>query len=133
MNSLRLWSVVLAAAWFLAGFAAGRVVSATDQEKSPLSRYAQRLSEDFDLSGLRRDALILDDGDEARRVAQELVDTGYRGMRMDQLLVGSPDDVAPRIEELHDAGFEEVIVRAMSVPEELALQTIASLGTLMEA
>jgi len=82
---------------------------------------------------IRRDALILDDGDEARRVAQELVDTGYRGMRMDQLLVGSPDDVAPRIEELHDAGFEEVIVRAMSVPEELALQTIASLGTLMEA
>ena len=58
MNSLRLWSVVLAAAWFLAGFAAGRVVSAKDQEKSPLSRYAQRLSEDFDLSGLRRDALI---------------------------------------------------------------------------
>ena len=50
--------MVLAAAWFLAGFAAGRVVSAKDQEKSPLARYAQRLSDDFGLNGLRRDTLI---------------------------------------------------------------------------
>ena len=58
MSSLRLWLIVLAVAWFLAGFAAGRVVSAGDQEKSPLARYAHRLSEDFELPPLAREVLL---------------------------------------------------------------------------
>lgn len=96
---------------------------------------AERLQNYRDAGGeratIRRDALILDDGDEARRIAGELVAKGYRGMSMGQLLVGNADDVGPVIQELHDIGFEEVIVRAMSVPQDLVLETISGLGRLM--
>jgi alkanesulfonate monooxygenase SsuD/methylene tetrahydromethanopterin reductase-like flavin-dependent oxidoreductase (luciferase family) len=79
---------------------------------------------------LRKDALVLGDGDEARRLATELVDAGYRGLGLDVLLVGDPDDAAAQLEAYADAGFDEVIVRTMAVPQELALETLSSLGPL---
>jgi len=79
---------------------------------------------------LRKDALVLSDGDEARRMAEELVDAGYRGMDMTALLVGSPEDVAEQLQSYRAAGFDEVIVRSMSVPQELALETLTLLGRL---
>jgi len=79
---------------------------------------------------LRKDALVLADGDEARRLATELVEAGYRGLGLDVLLVGDPDDAAAQLEAYAEAGFDEVIVRTMTVPQELALETLASLGPL---
>lgn len=79
---------------------------------------------------LRKDALVLADGDEARRVAAELVATGYRGMSLDVLLVGDPDDATRQLARYAEAGFDEVIIRCMSVPQELALETLALVGPL---
>lgn len=79
---------------------------------------------------IRKDALVLADGDEARRRAAELVEAGYRGMDLDVLLVGNPDDVAAQLEPLARAGFDDVIIRCMSVPQELALETLSLLGPL---
>lgn len=79
---------------------------------------------------IRKDALVLADGDEARRLAGELVEQGYRGMDLDSLLVGDPDDVAASLDALAGAGFDEVIIRCMSVPQELALETLGLLGPL---
>lgn len=79
---------------------------------------------------IRKDALVLADGDEARRHAGELVAAGYRGLELDDLLVGAPDDVAAQIDALAEAGFDEIIVRCMSVPQELALETLSLLGPL---
>ena len=79
---------------------------------------------------LRKDALVLTDGDEARRRAAELVDAGYRGMDLDVLVVGGPDDAAAQLESYAQAGFDDVIIRTMSVPQELALETLALLGPL---
>ncbi|MEL6984552.1 MAG: LLM class flavin-dependent oxidoreductase [Actinomycetota bacterium] len=82
---------------------------------------------------VRKDALVLADGDEARRRASELVEQGYRGMTLDNLLVGAPDDVAASLDALAEAGFDDVIVRSMSVPQELALETLSLLGPLGSA
>ena len=79
---------------------------------------------------IRKDALVLADGDEARRRAGELVAAGYRGMDLDVLLVGNPDDAAAQLADLAGAGFDEVIVRCMSVPQDLALETLSLLGPL---
>ncbi len=81
---------------------------------------------------LRKDALVLDDGDEARRVAGELVAAGYRGMPLDVLLVGDVDDAAEQLAAYEQAGFDEVIIRCMSVPQDLALETLAELGALAD-
>ena len=79
---------------------------------------------------LRRDVLVLSDGDEARRIAEELVARGYRGLGLDQLVVGSVDDAAEELQRFHDLGFEEIVVRCMTVPQEQALETLELLGTL---
>lgn len=79
---------------------------------------------------VRKDALVMDDGNAARALAAEIVERGYRGMSMDQLIVGSADDAAETIAALTDVGFEEVIVRCMSVPQDVALETIETLGSL---
>ncbi len=79
---------------------------------------------------LRKDALVMADGDEARRRATELVEAGYRGLSLDILLVGDPDDVAEQLQQYEAAGFDEVIVRCMTVPQDIALETLALLGPL---
>ncbi|MGI9596999.1 MAG: LLM class flavin-dependent oxidoreductase, partial [Acidimicrobiales bacterium] len=77
---------------------------------------------------LRKDALVLADGDEARRIAGELVAAGYRGLSVEKLIVGGPDDAADQLDRYAEAGFDEVSIRCMSVPQELALETLSLLG-----
>jgi len=55
----RLWTVVLAVAWFLCGFGAGHLVASRGAEPRPAhARYAEELCEAFELTGLRRSALV---------------------------------------------------------------------------
>jgi alkanesulfonate monooxygenase SsuD/methylene tetrahydromethanopterin reductase-like flavin-dependent oxidoreductase (luciferase family) len=77
---------------------------------------------------LRKDALVLADGDRARSVATELVEAGYRGLAMEHLIVGNPDDAAEQLAAYTAAGFDEVNIRCMAVPQDLALETLALLG-----
>lgn len=79
---------------------------------------------------LRKDALVLSDGDSARRMAEEMVAAGYRGMNVGDLIVGGPDDAADQLADYREAGFDEVIIRCMNVPQDLALETISLLGQL---
>lgn len=79
---------------------------------------------------LRKDALVLSDGDAARRLAEEMVAAGYRGMSVADLIVGGPDDAAQQLDAYRDAGFDEVIIRCMKVPQDLALETLETLGGL---
>jgi len=79
---------------------------------------------------VRKDALVLADGDRARSMARELVAAGYRGLSMDQLIVGSPDDAAEQLAAYASVGFDEVVIRTMSVPQELALETLALTGAM---
>ncbi|MEM7274288.1 MAG: LLM class flavin-dependent oxidoreductase [Actinomycetota bacterium] len=81
-------------------------------------------------AAIRKDALVLEDGDEARRLAAELVARGYRGMSIDALIVGDPDDAAAQLAGYAEAGFDELVIRCMTVPQEAALETLANLGPL---
>ena len=79
---------------------------------------------------VRRDVLVLADGDRARVAAGELVARGYRGLTMEQLIVGDHDDAATAIRRLADLGYDDVIVRCMTGHQEDALETIRLLGEL---
>lgn len=58
MKDPRLWSVLLAAVWFLAGFGMGHLVSSRSTEESPFARYADQLAETFSLDDFTRRTLI---------------------------------------------------------------------------
>lgn len=64
----RIWTVVLAAAWFIAGVGTGYLFSVQRADESPMAPYAHRFAETFELDDYRRRTLIqvLDD-QEARR------------------------------------------------------------------
>lgn len=109
MRSLRLWSVVLAAAWFLAGFAAGRVVSAEEREVSPVAREAMRLASDFGLSELRRDTLLQVLGQYERD--RDAVRRKYE--------IASRDAMEPELRSL-DAQLEDTIRNTILPPDQRA-------------
>jgi alkanesulfonate monooxygenase SsuD/methylene tetrahydromethanopterin reductase-like flavin-dependent oxidoreductase (luciferase family) len=77
---------------------------------------------------LRRDAVVLDDGDRARRLAADAVSAGYRGLSSDVLLAGTPDDVAESLAPFADLGVDQIIGRTMGLDPAVDLDTIAGLG-----
>jgi alkanesulfonate monooxygenase SsuD/methylene tetrahydromethanopterin reductase-like flavin-dependent oxidoreductase (luciferase family) len=81
---------------------------------------------------VRKDALVLADGDDARRQADEVVAAGYRGMTLDALLVGNGDDVAEQLASYEALGVDDIIVRCMSRSQDVALETLSILGGLSE-
>lgn len=79
---------------------------------------------------IRKDALVLGDGDLARETADAIISSGYRGLTRSQLIIGDCDDAAEQLQPFFDAGFEEVVIRCMAVPQDLALETLTTLGPL---
>ena len=77
---------------------------------------------------VRRDVLVLADGDRARARAAELVERGYRGLGMEQVVVGDPDDAATALQRLADLGYDDVIIRCMTGDQADALESIRVLG-----
>lgn len=77
---------------------------------------------------VRRDVVILDDGDEACRIGDEILAGGYRGMGREQVVVGSPDEVAGELTAFAELGFEQVVIRCMAADQAVALDTIAAAG-----
>lgn len=78
---------------------------------------------------VRRDALVLPDGDEARARVRRMLAEGYRGWPEDASwpIVGDADDAAADLEALADAGADEVVVGAMN--HETATETFEGLST----
>jgi alkanesulfonate monooxygenase SsuD/methylene tetrahydromethanopterin reductase-like flavin-dependent oxidoreductase (luciferase family) len=79
---------------------------------------------------VRRDVLVLEDGDRARARAAAMVEKGYRGLGLHQLIVGTRNDAAAQLQPLADVGYDDVIVRCMTNDQAEALETIELLGTL---
>jgi alkanesulfonate monooxygenase SsuD/methylene tetrahydromethanopterin reductase-like flavin-dependent oxidoreductase (luciferase family) len=78
-------------------------------------REARGKDPDWDVI-VRREALVLDDGDRARDLVDEKLQSGYRGWPADAewVLAGSPDEVVADLERLDEQGADEVVVRPMS-------------------
>jgi alkanesulfonate monooxygenase SsuD/methylene tetrahydromethanopterin reductase-like flavin-dependent oxidoreductase (luciferase family) len=77
---------------------------------------------------VRKDVIVLRDGDRARRIGDRLVAAGYRGMTSEQLIYGGIDHVVDQLGRFDDIGISEVMVRCMSVDEADALETIECCG-----
>ncbi len=77
---------------------------------------------------IRRDVIVLDDADRARRLGDELVAAGYRGMGREPLVYGGVDEAVEAFAALGEAGFEQIVVRCMYVDQAEACETLANCG-----
>ena len=82
---------------------------------------------------LRRDVLVLHDGDRAHRLAEEAVARGYRGMTIDPLVVGTPSEAADRLAAWAEAGVDQIVARTMGVDPAVDLETIECLAEVRSA
>lgn len=77
---------------------------------------------------LRRDALLLEDGDRAKSVAHDLIRDGYRGLAFERLLTGSAAHVGEQAAALAALGVDDIIVRCASSDQRTAIETLQVLG-----
>lgn len=99
-----------------------------------LAQAAERLEQFRSFGGtravIRKDAMVLADRALAGATADATIAAGYRGLTRDHVIVGDADDAAEQLQPFFDLGFEEVAIRCMSATQELALETLETLGTL---
>ena len=77
---------------------------------------------------LRKDVLVLADGDRARSVGAEILARGYRGMQSENVVIGGVDDAVDQLSAFAEMGVADVIVRCMTEDDVEALETIESCG-----
>ena len=77
---------------------------------------------------LRRDIHVGGDESDARRVAQPVLDGGYRGMDPAATVVGSPEQVAERFAGYAAMGYDHVLVRHLAEEQEEVLASFARLA-----
>lgn len=77
---------------------------------------------------LRRDVLILRDGEHARRLGAAAVAAGYRGMDEHQIVCGDPSAVARRLRPFAELGVDQIVVRTMGIDPAVDLESIELLA-----
>ncbi len=77
---------------------------------------------------VRKDVIVLRDGDRARALGDGLVSSGYRGMPRDAVAYGNVDDVVEQLAPFRELGFSDVIVRCMTIEQPDALETLELCG-----
>lgn len=78
---------------------------------------------------LRRDVYVGESAEEARAVAEPIVDAGYRGFDPSAPVYGSIDEVAAKFRAFGDMGYTDIIVRHLTDDHE---KVLGSLGRLRE-
>lgn len=84
-------------------------------------------------AAVRKDVIVLADGDRARRMGDELVAAGYRGMPREALAYGGVDDVVEQLSVYKNLGFDDVTVRCMAIPQVDAVETLTLCGEVRAA
>ncbi len=78
---------------------------------------------------LRKDVIVLRDGDRAARLGDDLVAAGYRGMTRDSVVCGGVDAAVEALMPFRELGFEQVVVRTMlGITQAEALETLELCG-----
>ena len=75
-------------------------------------------------AAVRKDIIVLDDADRARRLGDDLIAAGYRGMPRDAVGYGGVDDVVEQLMPFKELGFDDVTVRCMAIPQADAVETL---------
>lgn len=106
-----------------------------DSLGAPLANYERFCAEagTTPTTVVRKDVVVLRDGDRARRIGDTLVAAGYRGMDSSQLVYGGVEEVVDRLAPFQGMGVSELMVRCMSVDEPDALETIECCGEVRRA
>jgi alkanesulfonate monooxygenase SsuD/methylene tetrahydromethanopterin reductase-like flavin-dependent oxidoreductase (luciferase family) len=109
---------------------------ATDEEAAEMAGVYRKACEEYGHSPgavvLRRDIHVGGDEAEARRVAQPILDGGYRGMDPAATVVGSPDQVAERFGGYAAMGYDHVLVRHLADDQKEVLASFARLARVRE-
>jgi len=77
---------------------------------------------------LRHDVYVGESDTEAQESTRPIIEKGYRGIDPRALIIGSTQTVAERLAAYGDLGYTDIIVRQMSVPQDLALASISRLA-----
>lgn len=77
---------------------------------------------------VRKDVLVLDDAAAAESHAKRLLDEGYRGLDRSRVVVGDVESVLEQLAPFEALGTEQIIMRCMSAPQFVALETIEAMG-----
>jgi len=81
---------------------------------------------------LRRDVYVGADADDARAVAQPILDRGYRGFDPSAVIWGDSSAVAAEFAKYAEIGVSEILVRHITSDQRAVLQSIERLGRLRE-
>ncbi|MEM9203639.1 MAG: LLM class flavin-dependent oxidoreductase [Actinomycetota bacterium] len=84
-------------------------------------------------AAIRKDVIVLEDADRARRLGDELIAAGYRGMSRDAVAYGGVDDVVDQLMPFKELGFDEVTVRCMTIDQADAVETLTRCGDVRSA
>jgi alkanesulfonate monooxygenase SsuD/methylene tetrahydromethanopterin reductase-like flavin-dependent oxidoreductase (luciferase family) len=98
------------------GFLAGPNLT-VEEAAAQLDLYRERCAahgRPVGTAAIRRDVHVGADVDDARRVAQPVLDAGYRGFPPEVPVVGGPAEVAASFRALGDLGYTDVIVRHLA-------------------
>ncbi|HKY76379.1 MAG TPA: LLM class flavin-dependent oxidoreductase, partial [Acidimicrobiia bacterium] len=109
---------------------------ASDEEAAEMAAVHRKACEEYGRPPkavvLRRDVHVGGDEAEARRVAQPILDGGYRGMDPAATVVGSPDQVAERFAGYAAMGYDHVLVRHLADDQKEVLASFARLARVRE-
>ena len=77
---------------------------------------------------MRRDVMVLADGDEAERLGNAMIERGYRGQTRVQIDCGSPAQVADSLAGWADRGVDQIVTRTMGESPATDLETVEQLA-----
>jgi alkanesulfonate monooxygenase SsuD/methylene tetrahydromethanopterin reductase-like flavin-dependent oxidoreductase (luciferase family) len=77
---------------------------------------------------IRRDVHVGSTHEAAARVAEPIIEAGYRGFSPDALVYGDADEAAARFAELADMGYTDVIVRHLADDQVAVLHSFEQLA-----
>jgi alkanesulfonate monooxygenase SsuD/methylene tetrahydromethanopterin reductase-like flavin-dependent oxidoreductase (luciferase family) len=93
---------------------------------------AERLDRRSEIA-IRKDVIILRDGDRATKLGDDMIQAGYRGMTRDMLAFGGVESVIEQLAPFKDLGVDEIVVRCMQIDQADALETLELAGEVRAA
>ncbi|MEO0492183.1 MAG: LLM class flavin-dependent oxidoreductase [Actinomycetota bacterium] len=84
-------------------------------------------------AAVRKDVIVLEDAERARRLGDDLIAAGYRGMTREGVAYGGVDDVVEQLAVFDEIGFDEITVRCMSISQADAVETLTLCGEVRSA
>lgn len=111
------------------GWLAAPSLSAEQAERQ-LASYVdacRALGKEPGVSAIRRDIYVGESAEEARSVADPIIDAGYRGFDPSAPIYGSIDEVAAAFRQLGALGYSDVIVRHLTDDQEKVLGSLQRL------